>query len=92
MLKKLTTAFGLTLIAGSLALASQAPSTNSNQAATGPATAQATPGNSQEQQATPSKSVKKHRRHHHRHKRQAAPNVTPNGSTPSTPNSSTPRQ
>jgi hypothetical protein len=81
MIKKLTTALGLTLIAGSLAFASQAPSTNSNQAATKPAAAPATPGNSQEQQAAPAKSVKKRRRHHH-HKRHATPNVTPNNSTP----------
>ena len=81
MIKKLTTALGLTLIAGSLAFASQAPSTNSNQAATKPAAAPATPGNSQEQQAAPAKSVKKRRRHHH-HKRRATPNVTPNSSTP----------
>jgi hypothetical protein len=68
MIKKLTTALGLTLIAGSLAFASQAPSTNSNQAATKPA-------------AAPAKSAKKRRRHHH-HKRHATPNVTPNSSTP----------
>jgi hypothetical protein len=80
MFKKLTTAMGLTLIASSLAFASQAPSTNSNQAATKPAAAQATPGKSQEQQATPAKSgKKKHRRHHKKH---AASNVTPNSSTP----------
>ena len=81
MIKKLTTALGLTLMAGSLAFASQAPSTNSNQAPTKPAAAPATPGNSQEQPAAPAKSVKKHRRRHH-HKNHAAPNVTPNSSTP----------
>lgn len=83
MIKKLTTALALTLIAGSLAFASQTPSTSSNQAATKPAAAPATPGNSQEQQAPAKsvKSVKKHRRHHH-HERHATPNVTPNSSTP----------
>jgi hypothetical protein len=80
MLKKLTTAMGLTLMAGSLAFASQAPSTNSNQADTKPATAQAAPANPQQQQATTPKSAKKHKRHHH--KKQAASNVTPNSSTP----------
>jgi hypothetical protein len=79
MLKKLTTALGLTLIASSLAFASQAPSTNSNQAATKPAATQATPSTSQQQQATTSKSVKKHKRHHKKH---AASNVTPKSATP----------
>ena len=79
MLKKLTTALGLTLMASSLAFASQAPSTNPNQAATKPAEAQATPSNSQQQQATTSKSVKKHKRHHKKH---AASNVTSKSSTP----------
>ena len=79
MLKKLTTALGLTLMASSLAFAAQAPSANPNQAATQPAAAQATPSNSQQQQATPSKSVKKHKRHHKKH---AASNVTSKSSTP----------
>jgi apolipoprotein N-acyltransferase len=84
MLKKLTTALGLTLIAGSLAFASQAPSTNSNQpatkpAATKPAVTQATPDNPQQQQATTSQSVKKHKKHHKKH---PASNVTPKSSTP----------
>jgi hypothetical protein len=78
MLKKLTTALGLTLIAGSLAFASQAPSTNSNQAATKPAATPATPSPSQQQEATTSKTVKKHKRHH---KKQAASNVAPKSST-----------
>jgi hypothetical protein len=82
MLKKLTTALGLTLIAGSLAFASQTPPTNSNQAATKPAEAQPTPSNSQQQQATTSKSVKKHKKHKRHHKKQAASNVTPKSSTP----------
>jgi hypothetical protein len=79
MLKKLTTALGLTLIAGSLAFASQIPSTNSNQAENTPPAAQATPSNSQPQQATTSKSAKKHKKHH---KKQAASNVTPKSATP----------
>jgi hypothetical protein len=79
MLNKLTTALGLTLIAGSLAFASQAPSTNSNQVDTRPAAQQAAPANSQQQQATTSKSVKKHKRHHKKH---AASNVAPQSSTP----------
>ena len=78
MIKKLTTALGLTLIAGSLAFASQAPSTNSNQPATKPAATQATADNPQQQQATTSKSVKKHKKHHKKH---AASNVTPKSST-----------
>src|SRR5579864_3718752 len=61
MLKKLTTALGLTLVAGSLAFASQTPSTNPDQAATKPPAAQATPGDPQQQPATTSKSVKKHK-------------------------------
>jgi hypothetical protein len=79
MLNKLTTALGLTLIAGSLAFASQAPSTNSSQVDTKPAAPQAAPATSQQQQATTSKSVKKHKRHHKKH---AASNATPKTSTP----------
>jgi hypothetical protein len=79
MLKKLTTVLGLTLVAGSLAFASQTPSTNPDQAATKPPAAQATPSDPQQQPATTSKSVKKHKRHHKKH---AASNVAPNSSTP----------
>jgi hypothetical protein len=78
MLKKLTTAVGLVLIAGSVAFASQASSTKLNQTATKPVAAQATPSSSQQQQATTSASTKKHKKHHKKH---GASNVTSKNST-----------
>jgi len=81
MLTKLTTAFGLALLTGSLAFAADGPTATPQQGSTAPAGTQA-PADTQSKQAAPAKGKRKHKRHH---KKGTTSNGAPNSSsTPST--------
>jgi hypothetical protein len=69
MLTKLTTAFGVVLVTGSIAFAAQAtPSTHANEAATKPAATQTAPSVQQNKKAANSKShATRHRKHYKSH-------------------------
>jgi hypothetical protein len=78
MRKMLTATLALALMTGSVAFASQAPSTELDQRATTPVAARATSSSTKRQTSTTS-STKKHKKHHKKH---AAPHSGPASSKP----------
>jgi hypothetical protein len=67
MRKSLTTTIGLALMTGSVAFASQAPSTKSDRVSTTRVAAQATSSPTPRSSSTTSGSTKKHKKHHKKH-------------------------
>jgi hypothetical protein len=67
MREMLTTTLALALMTGSVAFASQAPSTKLDQHATTPVAARVTSSSTPRQTSTTSGSTKKHKKHHKKH-------------------------